>query len=158
MYNTSIEQHIKENGEYIITPVGVSMWPLLRNRRDTVYVEKYTGTLDKYDIVVFRRNKEKIIMHRCIGMENDTYIMCGDNEFRKERGIKKEQIIAVAKGIYRDEKYIPCTNRVYRLLVRIWCLNLFARRCILFILRRTKPYKKVFNQLMSESKLKGKNI
>ena len=40
MDETLIEKYIKENGEHIAIPVGTSMYPMLRNRRDSVYLVK----------------------------------------------------------------------------------------------------------------------
>ena len=54
--NDNIEEYIKENGQMVITPVGVSMWPMLRYRRDTVFIEKPKGRLEKYDLPVYRRS------------------------------------------------------------------------------------------------------
>ncbi len=141
MSKTLIQKYIEENGYFIATPVGTSMWPLLRNRRDTVYLIKYNGELKKYDIPIYIRTTGEQVMHRCMGKDNNGYIMCGDNQSVKEYGIKDEQIIAVAKGIYRDEKYIPCTNVLYRFFVRVWCMNLRLRAYMLLVLRHTKSWK-----------------
>jgi len=149
---SNIEEIVKTEGEFIVTPVGVSMWPLIRNRRDTVRVVKYTGNLKKYDLPVYKRDTGKLIMHRCIGIKNDSYIMCGDNQTYKEYGIKDRHIIGIVQGIYRDEKYIPVTNKLYRFYVRFWCINLKLRGAILRILRLSKSYKKVYQQLLEENR------
>ena len=41
MSETLIEKYINENGEYITVPNGTSMYPMLRHRRDSVYLVKY---------------------------------------------------------------------------------------------------------------------
>ena len=52
MIDTRIGEYLEENGEVIITPVGISMWPMLRSRRDTVLLTKPQGRLNKYDLPV----------------------------------------------------------------------------------------------------------
>lgn len=150
MDKSLIEQFIEENGEFIATPVGTSMWPLLRNRRDTVHLVKYTGNLKKYDLPIYKRASGEQVMHRCIDVRDDGYVMCGDNQTMKEFGVRDDQIIAVAKGIYKDETYFPCTNKIYLLYVHFWCMSLRLRGRILRLLRHTKAWKTVNAQVNSE--------
>jgi hypothetical protein len=147
MIDTRIKKHIDENGEFIAIPVGTSMYPMLRNRRDSVYLVKYNGEgIKKYDLPVYIRSNGEQVMHRCMGKDENGYIMCGDNQIVLEHGVKEEQIIAVAKGFYRDEKYIPVNNIFYKLYSRIWCLSLFARRYALSIIHKFNPRKKIMEQ------------
>lgn len=144
MEETLIEQYIKETGEFIAIPVGTSMYPMLRNRRDSVYLVRYDGQgLKKYDLPVYKRINGQQVMHRCLGKDENGYIMCGDNQWVKEYGIQEEQIIAVAKGFYRDEKYISSDNLLYTLYVRLWTVNLFLRRCVLHVIHKINPRQKI---------------
>lgn len=141
-----IKEFIDSDGYFVATPVGTSMWPMLRNRRDNVYLEKYEGGLKKYDLPVYIRADGKHVMHRCLGKSKDgTYIMCGDHQWVKEYGITEDQIIAVAKGFYRDNKYIECNNKLYKLYYRLWSMNLFLRRCCLYVMHKFVPYKKTLD-------------
>lgn len=154
MKKTLIEQYIEENGEFIATPVGTSMWPLLRNRRDTVHLVKYDGKLKKYDLPIYKRANGEQVMHRCIDIRPDGYVMCGDNQTMKEFGVQDEQIIAVAKGIYKDEKYFSCDAFLYRVYVRLWCLNINSiRGRILRLLRHTKAWKTINAQVNNEKNM-----
>ncbi|MDD6763547.1 MAG: hypothetical protein PUD92_07990 [Clostridiales bacterium] len=144
MEETLIEQYINEAGEFIAVPVGTSMYPMLRNRRDSVYLVKYDGKgLKKYDLPVYKRSNDQQVMHRCLGKDERGYIMCGDNQWIKEYGIQEQQIIAVAKGFYRDEKYISSDNLLYKLYVRLWTSNLFLRRCALHFIHKIIPRQKI---------------
>ncbi|MGN0162299.1 MAG: hypothetical protein ACI4EA_01780 [Candidatus Ornithomonoglobus sp.] len=144
MEETLIEQYIKETGEFIAIPVGTSMYPMLRNRRDSVYLVRYDGQgLKKYDLPVYKRSNDQQVMHRCLGKNEKGYIMCGDNQWVKEYGIQEDQIIAVAKGFYRDEKYISNDNLLYRLYVRLWTSNLFLRKCALRVIHKFNPRQKI---------------
>lgn len=141
-----IKDYIETEGFFVATPVGTSMWPMLRNRRDNVYLVKYEGGLKKYDLPVYIRSDGSHVMHRCIGVSSDgTYIMCGDHQTVKEYGVTDEQIIAVAQGFYRDEKYISCDNKLYKLYYRLWTMNLRLRGLALRVMHRLIPYQKTLN-------------
>ncbi len=144
MEETLIEKYINENGEFIAIPVGTSMYPMLRNRRDSVYLIKYNGEgLKKFDLPVYKRANGSQVMHRCLGKDENGYIMCGDNQWVLEYGVQEHQIIAVAKGFYRDEKYIPNENRLYRAYYRLWSKSLFVRKCILRVIHKFNPRHKI---------------
>ena len=144
MYETNIEKYINENGEFIAIPVGTSMYPMLRNRRDSVYLVRYDKSgLKKYDLPVYKRSDGSQIMHRCLGKTENGYIMCGDNQWVLEHGVQEEQIIAVAKGFYRDEKYIPNDALLYKLYYKFWCRSLKLRMYMLRVIHKFNPRQKI---------------
>ncbi len=144
MDETLIEKYIKENGEHIAIPVGTSMYPMLRNRRDSVYLVKYNMQgLKKYDLPVYKRADGTQVMHRCLGKNEDGYIMCGDNQWVLEFGIKDEQVIAVSEGFYRDERYIKNSNIIYWLYCRLWCFSLRLRKLALRVIHKINPRSKI---------------
>jgi len=141
-----IKDYIESEGFFVATPVGTSMWPMLRNRRDNVYLEKYEGGLKKYDLPVYIRTDGSHVMHRCLGKSEDgTYIMCGDHQTVKEYGITDEQIIAVAKGFYRGNRYISCDNIFYKLYYRLWSANLKVRGRMIWICHKMSSYDRALN-------------
>ena len=74
----------------------------------------------------------KLVLHRILEVGADSYVLCGDNQYIKEYGVKKEQVLGVLEGVYRDEKYIDCKKgRGYKVYVRLWCKSLLMRRIIL---------------------------
>ena len=150
MDETLIEQYIKENGDFIAIPVGTSMYPMLRNRRDSVYLIRYDGKgLKKYDLPVYKRTDGTQVMHRCLGKDENGYIMCGDNQWVLEHGIQDSQIIAVAKGFYRDEKYIPNESKAYIAYYKLWSMSLFLRKCILRVIHKLYPRQKIMEKYNS---------
>ena len=96
-----IEDALNEEGVYVSTTSGVSMYPMLRNRRDTIIVKPPTAPLKKYDVPLYRRGDD-YVLHRIIGKDDRGYIICGDNCINKEYGITENQIIGVLVGFYRD--------------------------------------------------------
>lgn len=115
-----IEDVLKEEGLFVSTTVGVSMYPMLRNRKDTIIVMPYEGRLKKYDVPLYKRGSD-YILHRIVEVLPDSYVICGDNCIQKEYGITDEHILGVLTGFYRGSKQINMDGWRYKLYVRIWC-------------------------------------
>ena len=77
-----IEDVLASEGFYMGPPVGVSMWPMLRNRHDVMMVVPAEGELHRYDVALYRRG-EKYVLHRVVGHygkgPKKGYVICGDN-------------------------------------------------------------------------------
>lgn len=129
-----IEDVLAEEGLFVSTTVGVSMFPMLRNRRDTIIVMPYEGRLKKYDVPLYKRGSD-YILHRIIEVLPDSYVICGDNCIQKEYGITDEQILGVLTGFYRGSKQINMDGFGYKLYVCVWC-RLYPIRKIYGRMRR----------------------
>lgn len=114
-----IEEALSDQGVYVGTTVGVSMWPMLRNRRDTIIVEPPAGRLRKFDVPLYRRG-DAYVLHRVVEVLPDSYVILGDNCLQKEHGITDEQIIGVLTGFYRGNKQKSLDSAGYRAYVRVW--------------------------------------
>lgn len=125
----SIEEILNKDGCYISTTVGVSMYPMLRNRRDTVIIKPYTGRLKKYDVALYKRGTS-YILHRVVKVLEDSYVICGDNCMDYEYGITDDQILGVLEEFYRDDHRISMRNIGYQIYVRLWTRSHLVRRLI----------------------------
>ena len=114
-----IEDVIKENGVYLSTTVGVSMYPMLRNRRDTIMIKPVAGRLKRYDVPLYRRGDD-YVLHRIVAVKPEGYVICGDNCMKREYNITDQQIIGVLDGFYRDGKEVDMNGWKYRLYSRVW--------------------------------------
>ena len=120
MSNYTVEEVLRRDGRYIATPVGVSMWPMLRSRTDTVLlVPADTAALRRGDVILYRRPTGKMVLHRIRGKDAQGFILCGDNQGAAEHGVQAEWIIGVMKGFFRKEKYVPAAARGYRAYTRL---------------------------------------
>ena len=114
-----IEDVIKENGVYVSTTVGVSMYPMLRNRRDTIMIKPVAGRLKRYDVPLYRRGDD-YVLHRIVAVKPEGYVICGDNCMKREYNITDQQIIGVLDGFCRDGKEVDMNGWKYRLYSRVW--------------------------------------
>lgn len=122
-----IEEVIKEQGMLVCTTAGTSMYPMLRNRRDTIIVKPYEGRLKKYDVPLYKCGS-RYILHRIVEVRPDSYVICGDNCERKEYGITDEQILGVLTGFYRGSKQVNMDSWQYKMYSRIACAAFPVRR------------------------------
>lgn len=110
----SIEKVIAEKGEIMTCSSGLSMYPMLRNRKDMVVIIKPQRRPKLHDVVLYRTGK-KVLLHRIIKDLGDKYIIRGDNRMNKEYGISADDIFGILKGFYRDGKYYDCNkSKSYR--------------------------------------------
>lgn len=128
------EQLIQKNGFYAAAIHGTSMYPMLINHKDTVYVVE-PDKLRKNDVLLYRRaGNNQLVLHRLLRLENDALIMCGDNEFRMEK-ITREQVIGVMREFTHNGRKRTEKNIIYRLYVSLWTTPMPVKRRIIFLYR-----------------------
>ena len=140
----NIEQCLKELGFAVVPIRGTSMWPLLKEGKSQVQlVSGRTKQLKKGDIVLYRRKDGTLVLHRIVKVgEKDTFLVCGDHQWKLEEQIREDQILAAAQGFFMNGRYIDEKTWWYRLYKKIWTGNLMMRRCCLAFLRLTGLEKK----------------
>lgn len=107
----TIEQVLAEKGTYIGPTVGVSMLPMLKNRRDTIVVTAKSGRLAPLDVALYKRG-DAYILHRVLEVKEDGYIIRGDNCYSDE-DVPEESVIGVLTEFFRKDKHIYCTDEKY---------------------------------------------
>ena len=133
----SIKQCLKELGYAIVPIAGTSMLPLLPAGRCRVQLEAGEGMQPKKgDIVLYQRSDGTLVLHRIIKVAGaDGFFVCGDHQWRQIELIRRDQILAVAQGFFRDGCYVDDHTWWYRIYKTIWNGNLTVRRCCLAFLR-----------------------
>ena len=88
-----------------IEPKGMSMYPTIKEG-DKVYIVK-PEKLRRYDIVLFRFENNKPVLHRIISRTKEkNYVMRGDSQSVKEIDVTPENIVARVICIERKGKKI----------------------------------------------------
>ena len=118
-------------------PKGISMLPMLRQDRDTVTLSPITDKLKKYDVVLYRRDNGKYVLHRIV-KTGKTYTMMGDNQFVKEHGIRIDQIIAVVTAFTRDQKEYAMDSATQKIYCRLRYHSRLLRRVYRALKHRAK--------------------
>ena len=114
-----IEEVLASQGVYISTTSGVSMYPMLRDRRDTIIIRPVSGRLKKYEVPLYRRG-EDYVLHRIVKVMPEGYVICGDNCLNREYRVTDGEIIGVLCGFYRGDREVDMNGCGYRLYCRFW--------------------------------------
>ncbi len=120
--NCGIEDQLAEQGYYVSTTVGMSMYPMLRDRRDRIVVMSVgERRLKKYDLPLYRCPDGKYVLHRIIGVKNGVYVIRGDNTYAKEF-VPEEWIVGYVSEFYRGDRHVLTSSGAYRFYAAIWNL------------------------------------
>ncbi|MBE5757114.1 MAG: hypothetical protein E7342_04860 [Clostridiales bacterium] len=116
----TIEESLQKNGVHLATPIGKSMLPLLKSRRNNVVIKPITQKLKVNDVVLCKRDNGAYILHRIIKIKGDRYFLRGDNQFVLDKSIVKNNILGVMVGFYKKDKFISVNSFLYKLYVFFW--------------------------------------
>ncbi|MBE6684226.1 MAG: hypothetical protein E7592_01070 [Ruminococcaceae bacterium] len=125
--NKQIEELLAEDGMYVSTTSGVSMMPMLRDRRDTIVITPARDRLKKYDVALYRRG-EDYLLHRVVKVLPDSYIICGDNCVALETGITDAQVIGKLTEVRRGEKKLRLDGLGYGIYCRYIVATFYPRK------------------------------
>ena len=127
----SFEELLRRDGYIVYTNVGLSMYPLLRQRRDIIEIRpRPAGRCRKYDVVLYRRGG-KYILHRVLKVLPEGYLIAGDHNTFLERDVRDDMILGVMTRVLRDGRTIRPEDWPYRLYVLLWCAPWRLRMAVL---------------------------
>jgi signal peptidase I len=98
-----IEEVLSSGGKVKITATGTSMEPVIKNGSDTVTLTAVNKELGIDDIVLFKRDNGKLVLHRIIGKNQTGFVLRGDSQWTTE-AVSAENIIAVLDSVERNGK------------------------------------------------------
>jgi SOS-response transcriptional repressor LexA len=118
-----IEELLEEGMRIRITVTGSSMYPFLRDKKDSV--ELYRSSYDQLkrgDIVLIRRDNGEYVLHRVVKKDRKYFYMNGDAQQWWEGPIKPKQVIAKVTKVWRKDRCILCSSFLWRLASILWML------------------------------------
>ena len=130
----SFEEMLNNKGYLLYTNVGVSMMPLLRERRDIIEIRPLQGRAKRYDAILYKQGNN-YILHRVLKVRPNDYVICGDHNIRREYGITDDQILGVMTRVIRNGKSITPDNSWYKVYVHLWCDFYHVRAAFLYAKR-----------------------
>jgi hypothetical protein len=133
MNKTTYEQELERTGSLMFTTVGRSMRPFLRSGEDMMVIEaRKDSRFRPRDVVLYRRKSGKYVLHRIMAVRKADYVLCGDNCWELERGIRDEQILGVLTAVIREGKRLDVSSRSYRFKVFGWWMLFPVRACVIY--------------------------
>lgn len=121
MSKSSFEEILERDGKLIYSNVGTSMWPLVRPGRDLLVIERRKGRLHRLDVALYRRDSGQYVLHRVLRVLPNGYVICGDNQWRPERGITDAHVIGVLTAVVRNGREVPMSSWYCRAYAHLWC-------------------------------------
>ena len=142
----TIEEILLSNGKYVGPTVGISMLPLLKNRRDTIVVTPKSERLKPLDVALYRRG-DAYILHRVLKVVEGGYIIRGDNCYADEN-VPENAVIGVLTEFFRKGKHIVCTDEKYLRYARKRVKTYPVRRIFVLSFRWVKAVaRKIFRTI-----------
>lgn len=143
----SLEDVLKEKGRLVLTAEGVSMLPCIRPKKDVLILEQPREEIHPFQVILYKRENGSYVLHRVLEVRESGFVLCGDNQYKKEYGVQNSQILGVLKSFYRGEAYIDCeSSKGYLRYVKLWCSPWFPRRLVqkvLSIFHKLKKLRKI---------------
>ena len=117
---------------------GNSMAPFLVHGRDTVYLSKLTRRPKKGDMILYRRDNGRYILHRICSISGDSFTMIGDAQTQREPGITRDQILARVTAVRRKGKLLQKGSFLWYFFEKHWIRMIPLRRAALAVYRCLK--------------------
>lgn len=142
MTKSTFEEQLAKNGKLIYTNKGDSMMPLIKQDRDLLIIKPVHGRLKKYDVPLYKRDSGQYVLHRILKVRKNDYVICGDNRWVKEYGIRDRHIIGVLTAVVRNGKEISVNDWKYKFYVHLWCDCFPVRAFIIHVFSKLKRMKR----------------
>ena len=115
-----------------INPEGISMLPLIKAGRDSVYINSITfEEAKKGDIVLYRNEHHILVLHRLVKKTPTAFYTVGDNQLISAGPFNREALLGKMTGMERKGKYLDSRQSSLRLYGKLWMI----RRRLLLIAR-----------------------
>ena len=102
-------------------PQGYSMYPLFIPGRDQAVVTPVDPALLKRgDVVLYRRDESRLVLHRIWKHRGDQFYLVGDNQKEIEGPLRPDQMRGILVEIIRNGRKFSVKNPIYRILSAFW--------------------------------------
>lgn len=142
-----VQEIFEKGGSARITVTGMSMYPFLREGKDSVELSKTDfSKIRRGNIVLALRNNGQYFLHRIYKKTEDSFYMMGDAQTWIDGPYMPSQLIAIVTKIWRRDKVIECSSIGWRVCSSIWHILKPVRRIMLRVIggieRRIGPKSK----------------
>lgn len=129
-FSIDIEQLLADGKTIKIKPQGYSMYPLFVPGRDEACIERTDfSSLKRGDVILYRRDKSILVLHRIWKITGDSFYMVGDNQTEIEGPLRADQVRGKLTGFVRNGKFVDVKNPIYRFLSGLWLFMRPLRPC-----------------------------
>lgn len=134
-----INNLLENDSKVCLTVTGNSMYPFLRDNKDSVELAKCSfSDVKTGDIILIQRWDSTYVLHRVILKGKSSVYILGDAQRRPEGPIDRNQILAKVDSVWRCSKKISAKNIIWRILTFLWFMLFPFRRIIIDKYRRIR--------------------
>lgn len=108
-----LEEVLSSGGKVKIIASGNSMEPVITDGQDVVVLKKGEGSLKKNDIVLFKRDNGRLVLHRVIAIDSCKVTLRGDNQWTTET-VDRTRIIGVLDSVERNGKVYSADSSYFK--------------------------------------------
>jgi hypothetical protein len=136
---SAVDEILEQGGSAWITVTGMSMFPFLREGRDSVELSKTSfESIRRGDIVLIRRESGAYVLHRVCKKSGESFFIIGDAQQWVEGPIRSDQLKAVVTGIKKGERNVNMESIIQKLSVELWLFVIPIRNKIFKLGRYVK--------------------
>lgn len=107
-----IEEILLSGGKVKILASGKSMEPVILDGQDTVVLKKAEKPLQKNDIVLFKRDNGKLVLHRIIAGDGNKITLRGDSQWTTET-VDTSRVMGVLDAIERNGQSLKADSEYF---------------------------------------------
>ena len=119
-YIGTLQNMAEEGHEVGMVITGNSMSPFLIHERDYICFRKPDRELRKGDMVFYRRDNGKFVMHRICKVTPEGYDIVGDAQTEIEHAVKRAQIFALITKVKRKDKWLEPGDFWWEFFEHVW--------------------------------------
>ena len=144
MENIGLKETLNTNGVIKLDSLkGYSMWPFIK-KGSTALVVKKENRLKLFDVGLFIRKDNTLVLHRVIKVNDNGYEFIGDSQ-RQTEIVKEDAVLGVLDSFYYKGKQVKVDDLDYIERVKSWYEDKD---------KRAKKIKRFYRRLRNISRIK----
>lgn len=140
-----LKEQLNKQGVISFVPNGNSMWPILKNAKQSVIIIKKESRLQPLDVALYSREDGTAVLHRVIEVKDTGYLMCGDGQLSCEL-VCEENVFGVMQSFTSKNALVPVTDEKYINKVKKWYASPNRRRRKIINHQRLQKIKNIFSR------------
>ena len=138
-YISMLRELVREGNEVSMLITGSSMTPFLFHEKDSICFRTPDRPLRRGDMVFYKRDDGRFVMHRICKVRSEGYYIVGDAQTEIEGPVRQDQIFAVITKVHRKGKWLGPGNFWWEFFAHVWLWVIPLRPLIM------KTYSACFN-------------
>ena len=137
LFFDNMTRHIAHGERVRIRAKGNSMFPLIRDAKDELILEKTNQrSFQRGHLLLVQLKDKRYILHRVKKVEGSTILLQGDGNIAAVETCTANDVIAEATTVIRNGKTIKYGSLQWNMYHYLWPSNSFLRRVLLAVYSR----------------------